>query len=267
MPRADGRGGAEVVTVPWGRGVRAVVFDTDGVITDSAGLHAAAWKTAFDGWLAEHPPDDPAARRPFDAYADYLAHVDGRSRLEGAATFLASRGVRLPTGTPRDPPDAETVWAVATRKDELFTRRLREERVGAWPGSVRLLRALESAGVPRAAVSASRHARELLGAAGVLDLLPVVVDGVEAARLRLPDKPDPALFVEAAARLGVRVADTAVVEDAVVGVRAGRRGGFRLVVGVDRTPGATRTADLRANGADLVVADPGDLLRAAGGKG
>ncbi len=260
MPRVSGRAADGLAEAPWARGVRAVVLDTDGVITDSARLHAAAWKTAFDDWLAGHPPQDPAARRPFDADADYRAHVDGRSRLDGAAAFLASRGIRPALGAPDDPPDADTVWAVAARKDRLFTARLRSGRVDAWPGTVRLLRALESAGVPRAAVSASRHARELLAGAGVLGLLPVVVDGGEAARLGLPGKPDPALFTEAARRLAVPVADTAVVEDALAGVAAGRRGGFGLVVGVDRTAGAAGSAALRAHGADLVVTDLGELL-------
>ncbi|MFG3497082.1 HAD family hydrolase [Streptomyces sp. NPDC047928] len=237
--------------IPAPRTVRAVVLDTDGVITDSARVHAAAWKSAFDAFLRDRPPSDPALRRPFDPVDDYLRHVDGRSRRDGAAAFLASRGL--------DPSD-DDVAAVAAAKDRLFTERLAEGGIDAYPGTVRLLRALRRARVPLAAASASRHARELLAHAGVLDLFDAVVDGGEAARLRLPGKPEPALFLEAARRLGTPPEGCAVVEDALAGVEAGRRGGFGLVVGVDRTGGPGTGDALLRHGADLVVRDLGDLL-------
>ncbi len=199
--------------VPALRAVRAVVCDTDGVVTDSARLHAAAWKGAFDAYLAGLPG---TPQPPFDPVGDYLRHVDGRSRLDGAAAFLAARGLDA---------DGSAVAAVAADKEERFTRRLREGGVDAYPGTVRLLRALRDAGVPLAAASASRHARELLERAGVRDCFDALVDGSEAARLGLPGKPDPALFLEAARRLGVPPGRCAVVEDALAGVEAGRRGG------------------------------------------
>ncbi|MEU4498552.1 HAD-IA family hydrolase [Streptomyces sp. NPDC023998] len=233
------------------RGSEAVVLDTDGVITDSARLHAVAWKTAFDAFLRVHRPADPAQRRPFDVREDYLRYVDGKSRLDGAAAFLESRGVRLP--------DVE-LQAVAASKERLFTTRLREHGVDAYPGTVRLLHALRSAGVPLAAASASRHARELLERAGVLTLFGALVDGGEAARLHLPGKPDPALFMEAARRLGVPASRTAVVEDALAGVEAGRRGGFGLVIGVDRARTPQTRAELLKHGADIVVRDLAELL-------
>jgi HAD superfamily hydrolase (TIGR01509 family) len=236
-----------------------MVFDTDGVITDSAGVHAAAWKEAFDACLAR-----AGVQPPFDADEDYRLYVDGRSRLDGASAFLASRGLRLPDGDPDDPPGTGTVAAVAARKEQLFSARLRERPIPAWPGTVRLLDALRDAGVPAAAVSASRHAEELLAGAGVRHLLRLVVDGGEAARLRLPGKPDPALFLEAARRLGTAPGDTAVVEDALAGVEAGRRGNFGPVIGVDRATGPTSAAELRAHGADLVVRDLSELLAAPG---
>lgn len=235
--------------------VHAVVFDTDGVITDSALAHASAWKVAFDACLDTHE-----GQRPFDETEDYRRYVDGRSRKDGAAAFLGSRGLDLPDGSPDDPPGTGTVWAVAARKDETFTRSLRTRPIPVWPGTVRLLHVLHDARVPFAAASASRHATELLAGAGLLDLFTAVVDGNEASRLELPGKPDPALFTETARRLGVPAGDTAVVEDALAGVEAGRRGGFGLVVGVDRSDSARGAADLRRHGADLVVADPGDLL-------
>ncbi|WP_320776398.1 beta-phosphoglucomutase family hydrolase [Streptomyces sp. CRN 30] len=244
-------GEPDAMLVPILRNLRAVVFDTDGVITDSARAHAAAWKTTFDAYLAEHPPPEPGQRRCFDVRDDYRLHVDGRSRLDGAAAFLASRGLH---------PLPETVRTIAEAKERLFSARLREQGMDAYPGTVRLVRALRRAGVRCAAVSASRHARELLARAAVLDLFDVLVDGAEAARLGLPGKPRPDLFLEAARRLGVPAGRTAVVEDAVAGVQAGRRGGFALVVGVARDPGPDAGQRLLRHGADIVVRDPGELL-------
>ncbi|MGP4111106.1 HAD family hydrolase [Streptomyces sp. 4N509B] len=231
---------------------RAVVLDTDGVIVDSARVHAAAWKAAFD--------TVPELTPPFDEDVDYRRHVDGRSRHDGAEAFLRARGLDLPVGDPDDPPGTDTVCAVAARKEEFFTEHLRERGVSALRGTVRLLLALHEARVRCAAVSASRHARELLVHSGVRSLLQAVVDGTDAARLHLAGKPDPALFLEAAHRLSVDPHEAAVVEDALPGVAAGRRGGFGLVVGVDRAGTPTSAEELRAHGADRVVADPGELL-------
>lgn len=242
--------------------VEAMVFDTDGVLTDSARVHAQAWKEAFDACLREHPPAQQALARPFDIGTDYPRHVDGKARMDGAAAFLHARRVPIPDGQPGEAPGTGSVAAVAALKDGMFTRRLREGGIDPFPGSVRLLKALKATGVPMAAASASHHAREILDHAGLLGYFVTLVDGAESARLGLPGKPDPALFLEAVGRLGVDPVRAAVAEDALAGVEAGRRGGFGLVVGVDRaaTPGTAQ--DLRQHGADLVVEDLGDLLRA-----
>jgi HAD superfamily hydrolase (TIGR01509 family) len=236
-------------------GIAAVVFDTDGVLTDTASVHAAAWKRLFDGYLRERAARTGEPFRPFER-EDYLRWVDGRPRFDGVAGFLASRGVELPWGDPADPPDRETVCGLGNRKNGFFLERLARDGVHAFPSSVELVRGLRAAGGGTAVVSASRNMVAVLDAAGIRGLFDVEVDGNEAARLGLPGKPDPALFVEAARRLGVAPARAAVVEDALAGVEAGRRGGFGLVVGVDR---AGQAAALRARGADVVVADLGDL--------
>ncbi len=241
--------------------VEGVVFDTDGVITDSARVHAAAWKAAFDACLKAHPPADPPARRPFDR-EDYLRYVDGRSRLDGAASFLASRSVVLPTGTLADPPGTDSVAAVAAYKEQLFAERLLAQGIEAYPGTLLLLRRLRERGVAMAAASASRHAGELLGRSGVLPYFTALVDGAEAARLGLPGKPAPDLFLEAAGRLGLPPGRTAVVEDSRAGVEAGTRGGFRLVVGVDRSAAPGTRAALLDRGAHIVVNDLAELLTA-----
>ncbi|MFB7865068.1 HAD family hydrolase [Streptomyces sp. NPDC056069] len=239
---------------------RGVVLDTDGVLLDSAAVHAAAWKTAFDACLG---PSGPGAggQAPFDPEADYRRYVDGRSRYDGAAAFLTARGVHLPRGAPDDPPGRDSVWAVAARKEAAFRDALAAEPVVPFADAGAALATLRDLDVPCAAVSASRHARALLGSAGLTAFLAAVVDGQDAARLGLAGKPDPALFLYAAGLLGTRPGDTAVVEDALAGVRAGRRGGFGTVVGVDRTPDVHGTAALREHGADLVVPDLATLVR------
>ncbi|WP_042380436.1 HAD family hydrolase [Streptacidiphilus melanogenes] len=224
-------------------------FDTDGVLTDTAALHAMAWKAAFDDLLRGLPGSTAEeARAPFDIATDYPRHVDGRSREDGVRGFLASRGL--------ESLDEEAIVRLATRKDRIYLALLRHEGAPPRPGVVDLLVALRGLGVATAVVSASRHCERVVAAAGLTDLFDVRVDGVEAARLRLPGKPDPALFLEAARRLGATPARTMVVEDALVGVQAGRDGGFSPVVGVDRGAGA---AELRAHGADVVVADLTEL--------
>ncbi|MFD7867168.1 HAD family hydrolase [Streptomyces sp. NPDC059783] len=236
--------------------VRAVVFDTDGVLLDSASLHAAAWKAAFDGCLEARASEQP----PFDADVEYRRLVDGKARFDGARAFLEARGLALPAGCAGDPPGCGSVWAVAARKEQVFTRLLRSRPVPPFPDVVPALHGLRGDGIRCAAVSASRHAGDLLDAAGIGDLFDAEVDGREAARLRLPGKPDPALFLEAASRLRTPPGDTAVVEDALAGVEAGRRGAFGAVVGVDRAADPRRASALAAGGADLVLRELTALL-------
>ena len=240
--------------------LEAVVFDTDGVLTDTASVHAAAWKRLFDEHLAQR-----AARpgEPFRAFteADYLRHVDGRPRYDGVAGFLASRDISLPWGDPSDPPDRETVCGLGNAKDRLFVAQLRDHGAQAFPTSVAFVRRLRERRLRMAVVSASRNMVAVLEAARLRELFDVEVDGVEADRLGLAGKPDPALFLEATRRLGVAPARAAVIEDALAGVEAGRRGRFRAVVGVDR---GGQAAALVERGADVVVADLGKLALQGG---
>jgi alpha,alpha-trehalase len=231
--------------------IDAVVFDMDGVVTETARVHAAAWKRLFDDWLRQRAA---ATGEPFAEFtdADYRTYVDGRRREDGVAAFLASRGVQLPWGEEDDPPDRDTVVGLGRRKNAYFLERIAADGVRAHESTVRLVRDLAAADVGVALITASRNALPVLRAAGVSDLFPVLVDGDVAVALDLVGKPDPAVFLEAVRRLGATPDRAAVVEDAVAGVEAGRRGGFQLVIGVDRTghPDA-----LRAAGADLVVPD------------
>jgi beta-phosphoglucomutase family hydrolase len=240
---------------PLGR-IDAVVFDMDGVVTQTAVVHFRAWKVLFDAYLAQRTDLDPSRRRPFDE-ADYRRYVDGKPRYAGVRDLLASRGITLPEGAPLDPPDAETVAGLGNRKNGAFLLALQAHGVEPFPTTIEFVDRLHAVHRRVAIISASENATEVLTAAGVLDRFDAKVDGRDAMRDDLPGKPHPAVFIEAARRLGAEVSRTAIVEDAVAGVEAGDRGGFGFVLGVDRA--GFRSA-LLAAGASLVVDDLGELL-------
>ena len=235
----------------------AVIFDMDGVVTDTASVHASAWKQLFDDYLSARAATLGEQFRPFDTGGDYLKYIDGKPRYEGVRDFLASRGINLPHGDPSDPPGKETVAGLGNRKNGLFLDRMKQEAAKPYPSTVALVRVLAERNVKTAIISASRNMTQVLESAGLSeDLFDARVDGVVAGELGLAGKPDPAVFIEAAKRLGVEPARAVVVEDALAGVEAGRRGRFGLVVGVDRGDHASA---LRDAGADVVVSDLQEL--------
>lgn len=232
----------------------ALILDMDGVITDTARVHMAAWTELFDHYLTDQAPPD-ADRRSF-SQEDYHRYVDGRARIDGVEAFLGSRGVELPHGQPDDPPGSTTAWALANRKNELFHAALEAEGVHVFHSTVRLVEAIQKAGWRTAVVTASRNRADVLAAAGIGDLFDAAVDGIDAAELDLAGKPEPATFLEAARRLDVEPDRAVLVEDARSGVAAGKAGDFGLVIGVDRVGQARELADA---GADLVVSDLGEI--------
>ncbi len=235
------------------RDLDAVVFDMDGVVTRTAAVHAAAWKRLFDVYLERRGAREGSEYAPFDADTDYRNYVDGKPRYDGVASFLAARGIELPWGDPGDSSESETVCGLGNSKNVYFRSEIEEHGVRPFESTVDLVRQLQEHGFGTALISASRNAEAVLGAAGVGDLFPVRVDGLVAEELGLPGKPDPAVFVEAARRLGAVPARTAIVEDAIAGVEAGRRGQFALVIGVDRS--GSDAPGLLENGADVAVSD------------
>jgi beta-phosphoglucomutase family hydrolase len=237
--------------------IRGCLFDLDGVLTETAKVHDAAWKEMFDDYLRERARQSGEPFVPFDPVADYDEYVDGKPRADGTRSFLASRGIELPEGHENDPPDAETVYGLGNRKNEIVLRRIHEDGVEAYPGSVRYVRAVKDAGVPRAVVSSSTNCRDVLIAAGIEDLFDARIDGVVAEREHLRGKPAPDTFLAGARALGLKPTAATVFEDALAGVAAGRAGGFGFVVGVDRVGQA---AELREHGADVVVKDLAELL-------
>jgi beta-phosphoglucomutase family hydrolase len=235
----------------------AVLFDLDGVLTATAKVHAACWKRLFDDELRRRADATGGPFVPFTIADDYRRYVDGKPRYDGVRSFLASRGIELPDGDPSDPPEAETVCGLGNRKDALLHRVLAEEGVEVYEGSIAWVRRLHDAGLQTAVVTSSRNGALIMEAAGIDALFDVRVDGLVAAEEGLAGKPEPDTFLRAAERLGAAPARSIVVEDAISGVEAGRRGDFGLVIGVDRTGDAE---GLRAHGADLVVEDLSELL-------
>lgn len=227
----------------------AAIFDLDGVLTDTARVHAAAWKEVFDSFLQRWAQQHGLAFQPFDIEADYLAYVDGRPRYDGVRSFLASRGINLPEGSEHDPEDANTVHALGERKTRLFRQAL-QQGIDPEPGAESLLKKLRQMGVGIAVASSSKNCSAILSAAGFDHLIDARVDGVDADELGLPGKPDPALFLEAARRLRAQPSRTILFEDALAGVEAGRRAGFGSVVGIDR---GRQSKALRERGADIVI--------------
>ena len=240
-------------------GITACLFDLDGVLTQTAKVHAAAWKQMFDeflrGWAESHNQEFV----PFDRVRDYDEYVDGKPRYDGVRSFLASRGIELPEGSPDDPPSARTICGLGNRKNELVLKVIHEQGVEPYEGSVRYVHAVVEAGLRRAVVSSSTNTREVLRAAGIADLFDQVVDGVVAEREHLKGKPAPDTYLAGARAVGVQPGEAAVFEDALAGVEAGRAGNFGYVVGVDRVGQADA---LKTHGADVVVRDLGELMEA-----
>jgi beta-phosphoglucomutase family hydrolase len=237
--------------------IRACLFDLDGVLTQTAKVHAAAWKAMFDAYLRSRAQDTGEQFRPFDDVRDYDDYVDGRPRYDGVRAFLQSRDIELPEGNPDDPPSAETIHGLGNRKNEIVLGMIRKDGVEPYAGSVRYVNAVRDAGLAHAVVSSSTNTRDVLRAAGMADEFDHIVDGVVAERERLKGKPAPDTYLAGARELGVKPAAAAVFEDALAGVQAGRAGGFGFVVGVDRVGQADA---LREHGADIVVKDLAELL-------
>jgi beta-phosphoglucomutase family hydrolase len=238
-------------------GVRACLFDMDGVITQTAKVHDAAWKEMFDEFLRAWSKSHDVTFQPFDSDHDYAEFVDGKPRLEGTQSFLESRHIELPAGSESDPSGAQTLWGLSNKKNDLVQKVMERDGVQVYEGSVSYVKAARAAGLRTAIVSSSANTQAALKAAGVENLFEVRVDHQVAEERKLHGKPAPDTFLEAARELGFDAAHAAVFEDAQAGVAAGRAGNFGLVVGVDRVGQAEA---LRAHGADVVVKDLAELL-------
>ena len=235
----------------------AVLFDLDGVITNTAGLHAACWKRVFDEYLQTRALHKGEVFRPFDRIADYALYVDGKPRNDGVRDFLGSRGIHLPEGDRNDSPGAETVWGIGTRKNDLLNAAIRDKGVEAYAGSVRLIRQLHRDGFKIAVVTSSANCDAVLKGAGLDALFEVRVDGNTIQAQHLAGKPAPDTFLTAARLLGIEPARAVVIEDAISGVQAGSSGNFGLVIGVARRGNAD---ELQRHGAHTVVADLAELV-------
>jgi beta-phosphoglucomutase family hydrolase len=238
-------------------GITALLFDLDGVLTQTAKVHAAAWKQTFDEFLRARSEKTGEPFKEFDKHDDYDKYVDGLPRYDGVRNFLKSRGIELPQGTPDDPPDAQTIDGVGNRKNVLVLKLIKDQGVDAYPGSVKYVKAARDAGLRRAVVSSSANCKDVLEAAGIEALFEARIDGNTIDEQHLKGKPAPDTFLAGAKALGVEPSQAAVFEDALAGVEAGHAGHFGHVVGVDRVGQADA---LRQHGADTVVQDLDELL-------
>jgi beta-phosphoglucomutase family hydrolase len=238
-------------------GVAACLFDMDGVVTQTAIVHAAAWKEMFDEFLRAHAKSTGTEFVPFDPHADYDAYVDGKPRLDGTRSFLESRGIELPEGTPDDPAGTQTLYGLSNRKNDLVLAKLAANGVQVYDGTITFIHAVREKGIATAIVSSSANTKQALDSAGIAGLFDVRVDAQFAKAHGLHGKPAPDTFLAAAQALKVPASRAVVFEDALAGVEAGHAGGFALVVGVDRVGQAQK---LKEHGADVVVEDVAELL-------
>ena len=237
--------------------IEALLFDMDGVLTQTAKVHAAAWKQTFDDFLRRRAQETGTDFIAFDQVGDYDNYVDGKPREDGVRSFLQSRGIALPDGSPSDPEAAETIQGIGNAKNHRVLSLIRSQGVQPYEGSVRYVQAARDAGLRRAVVSSSTNTHDVLAAAGLEHLFDAVIDGIVARREHLRGKPAPDTFLAGARELGAEPAHAVVFEDALAGVAAGRAGDFGFVVGVDRVGQGDA---LREHGADLVVSDLAELL-------
>jgi beta-phosphoglucomutase family hydrolase len=249
--------GSFPVVVDLPDGITTCLFDLDGVLTQTAKVHAKAWKQMFDEYLRCRADRGDEPFKEFGLPEDYEKYVDGKPRRDGVQSFLESRGIQLPLGSADDPPNAETVYGLGTRKNELVLELIHEEGVEPYQGSVRFVEQARHQGLRTAVVSSSTNCRDVLKAAGIEQLFEARIDGNVAEREHLAGKPAPDTFLAGARVLDAEPKQAVVFEDALAGVEAGRAGNFGWVVGVDRTGHAE---DLRQHGADVVVQDLAELL-------
>ena len=235
----------------------AVLFDLDGVITNTAKMHAACWKQMFDEYLQKRARERGEPFCPFELATDYRIHVDGKPRFDGVRDFLTARGIQLPEGSPDDPPQAETVCGLGNRKNELVNKVIEEVGVEPYEGTVKLIHQLRHQGFKIAVVTSSQNCDAVLKAAKLGAFFKVRVDGNTIHAQHLSGKPAPDTFLTAAQQLGVDPTRAVVVEDAISGVQAGCNGNFGLVIGVARKGNAE---ELRHHGAHLVVNDLSELV-------
>ena len=234
----------------------SVIFDLDGVITDTAAVHSKSWKQMFDEFLVTYSERENIPFCEFTHKGDYLPFVDGKPRYKGVADFLAARMIALPFGNPEDNPQTKSVCGLGNRKNQLFNEIIASGNVTVFQSTVDLIYQLKELGIRIGVASSSKNCKTVLEAVGILDQFETRVDGLVSAEIGLKGKPEPDIFTTACDNLGVAYNRAVIVEDAISGVQAGRNGNFGLVLGLAREG---NTAELKANGADIVITDIAEI--------
>ncbi|MEA2016098.1 MAG: beta-phosphoglucomutase family hydrolase [Actinomycetota bacterium] len=236
--------------MPHGYAFTAIIFDLDGVITRTAKIHAKAWKIVFDRFLEKKGQEKNCKYKKFSYENDYLSYVDGKPRCEGTLSFLESRNIRIPEGSPSDTADMETICGLSNRKNKVFLKVIQKEGVEVFESTITLIKDLRTSGIRVGVASSSKNCKSILKSAGIENYFETRVDGVVSEKFGLKGKPEGDIFVKAAENLGAVPGDSVIVEDAVSGVQAGKNGKFGLVIGVARGDNAS---ELLENGADVVL--------------
>ena len=236
----------------------AILFDLDGVITNTANMHATCWKKIFDEYLQTRSTKTGKTFRSFEIATDYKLHVDGKTRFDGARDFLKSRGITLPEGTHDDPPHKETVCGIGNRKSNLVTKVIKTDGIEVYEGSMTFLKHVKEIGMKTAIVTSSENSQAVLQAAGIRDVFDAQIDGTTIVDQHLAGKPAPDSYLKAVQLLEVQPKRAVVIEDAISGVQAGVKGGFGLVIGIDRKGYAE---ELKKNGAHIVVSDLSECIQ------
>lgn len=236
--------------------IRAAILDLDGVITQTAKLHAKAWKQMFDQYNQKRKAKGQDTYQEFSIKNDYPSYVDGIPRYDGVRNFLASRGISLPEGALEDNKEQETIKGLGNWKNELFQKLIKEEKPEVYPDSVKKIKEWKAQGLKVAVISSSKNCKMILESVSILDLFDTRVDGITAMNKNLAGKPEPDIFLEAARELGINPGEAFIVEDAILGVEAGKKGGFKYIYGISRNSEAN---NLKEKGADQVISSLSEI--------
>lgn len=237
-------------------GLDALIFDLDGVVTRTASLHMKAWEQMFGPFLEQFRSETGRDVELYRGKEDYLKYIDGIPRYDGVKNLLDSRGIQLPYGNPDDEPGKHTICGLGNRKNRIFLELINKDQIHVFEDTITKIKLWRIQGLKTAVISSSKNCRAILKTAEIENFFDVRIDGLDSEQLNIPGKPAPDIFLNAAEQLQSRPSRSAVFEDAVLGIKAGKAGNFKYVVGIARK---SSEKELYENGADLVIKNFNEL--------